>query len=291
MFINFRERGRERGTKKKHGYEKHWWVVSHMGPDQGSNLQSRYVSGPGIKPTTFLCTGQHSNQLSNPAKTLLFPVVSFFLFIASAILHSSAALLQPVGAIFVISFCYQYLPEGNIYTHLMSWVLCLVTMFLQLLHRDCPLIAGLWWPRWFAFLVHGTVIIVKSVFAWNTTTKWTLHRQLTYTYPRHFQKGIFSSLGNLILEGFWSGTTIRDYRSAVTKQKSVDKIFVLSLCLIIARSLVSSRKEFMILTDALIFAAAREHLHITSCSGNQLCLHSQVPYDCNQMWKCMNSCH
>ena len=52
MFINFRERGgeteRHSGVKKKHGSD-----ASHMQPGLGSNPQPRYVSWPGIKPTTF----------------------------------------------------------------------------------------------------------------------------------------------------------------------------------------------------------------------------------------------
>ena len=35
------------------GRERHLLVTSHMCPDQGSNLQPRYVPQPGIEPATF----------------------------------------------------------------------------------------------------------------------------------------------------------------------------------------------------------------------------------------------
>ena len=57
FLIDFRQRGRER--------EKHWSVASGTPPGQGSNLQSRLVPSPGIKPLTFQFTGQHSNQMGH----------------------------------------------------------------------------------------------------------------------------------------------------------------------------------------------------------------------------------
>ena len=42
-----------------------------MCPNQGLNLQLRYVPWPGVEPKTFWCMGQCSNQLSHPARAIL----------------------------------------------------------------------------------------------------------------------------------------------------------------------------------------------------------------------------
>ena len=59
-----------RGTKKETlmGEEKHWLGASCTHPDRGLNPQPIYVPWPGIKPTTFWCTGWHSNQMSHLTK-------------------------------------------------------------------------------------------------------------------------------------------------------------------------------------------------------------------------------
>ena len=58
MFIDFKERGRER---EKEGNidvkEKHQFVASHRCLNQGSNQQPRHVPLPRIEPTTFRCMG------------------------------------------------------------------------------------------------------------------------------------------------------------------------------------------------------------------------------------------
>ena len=46
-------------------------VASHLGISQGSNQWPRYMSWLGIKPTTFRCMGQCSNQRSHPARAWL----------------------------------------------------------------------------------------------------------------------------------------------------------------------------------------------------------------------------
>ena len=69
MFIDFREEGGERVRERDIDVrEKHQMVASCMCPDQGSNPQPRYVSRPGLEPTTFWCMGQHSNKLSHLAR-------------------------------------------------------------------------------------------------------------------------------------------------------------------------------------------------------------------------------
>ena len=47
-------------------------VASHACPDWGLNLQPRYVPWLGIEPATFWCMGWCSNQLSHPARVILF---------------------------------------------------------------------------------------------------------------------------------------------------------------------------------------------------------------------------
>ena len=43
MFIDFREKGRGREREGKEEKERYWSVASYSHPNQGSNLQSRYV--------------------------------------------------------------------------------------------------------------------------------------------------------------------------------------------------------------------------------------------------------
>ena len=74
MFIDFRERegGREREREKERDVrDKHQSVASPKCPDQGSNLQPRYVLWPGIIPAIFWCTGQCSNQVSHLARAAM----------------------------------------------------------------------------------------------------------------------------------------------------------------------------------------------------------------------------
>ena len=67
LLILEKEEGRERNTNVP---EKHPLAASCMYPDWGSYLQPRYVPWPGIKPTTFWCTGWCSNQLSHLARAI-----------------------------------------------------------------------------------------------------------------------------------------------------------------------------------------------------------------------------
>ena len=56
-----RKREKERNSNMK---EKHGSVASLHIPHQGSNPQPKYVPWLGMEPTTFWCTGRHSNQLN-----------------------------------------------------------------------------------------------------------------------------------------------------------------------------------------------------------------------------------
>ena len=81
MFIDFTERGRKREREERNinVREKHWPVASSTPPHRDLNLQPRYVLQPGIKPTTFCCMGQCSNQLGHLARAQIHFWV-FFLF-------------------------------------------------------------------------------------------------------------------------------------------------------------------------------------------------------------------
>ena len=63
--------GGRKGGRNIDVNEKHQLVASPMCPNQGLNLQLRYVPWPGIEPKTFWCMGQCSNQLSHPARAIL----------------------------------------------------------------------------------------------------------------------------------------------------------------------------------------------------------------------------
>ena len=67
MFIDLREREGNINVR-----EKYQLVASHMCPDQGSNPQPRYMPDQGLNPRPFWYTGQHSYQLSHPARALAF---------------------------------------------------------------------------------------------------------------------------------------------------------------------------------------------------------------------------
>ena len=58
MFTDFRERGRVGRDRDSEGNidvrEKHQSVVSHMRPDQESNLQPRYMPTPGLYTPPFV---------------------------------------------------------------------------------------------------------------------------------------------------------------------------------------------------------------------------------------------
>ena len=75
MFIDFKGRKGERQNERNVNVrEKHQLVTSHRCPDQGLNLQPRYVPLPGIKSPAFLFMGRCSNQLSHTGQghTILF---------------------------------------------------------------------------------------------------------------------------------------------------------------------------------------------------------------------------
>ena len=80
FFFNFRERSRRRER------EKHQRVASCMHPNQWLNSQPQC----GIKSTTSWCAGQHSGQLSHPARVKGF---SFF-FKKMLLLHSLFSFLK-----------------------------------------------------------------------------------------------------------------------------------------------------------------------------------------------------
>ena len=70
-----KKREREREKERGHRCERETSsVASCVHPDQGLNLQTRYVPWPGIKLPTFLCTGWRSNQLSHSARAILLLV-------------------------------------------------------------------------------------------------------------------------------------------------------------------------------------------------------------------------
>ena len=71
MFLDFRER--EGNTDVR---EKHQLVAFCVHPNQGSNLQPRYVRWVGSERTAFLC----SNQLSHLARSqnLFFKIAIVF---------------------------------------------------------------------------------------------------------------------------------------------------------------------------------------------------------------------
>ena len=59
-----REREREKEREREieadmYVREKHQSVASHMLPDQGLNLQTRYMPSPGIEPTIFFGAWDH----------------------------------------------------------------------------------------------------------------------------------------------------------------------------------------------------------------------------------------
>ena len=71
MFIDLRETEKQRENERNIDVkEKHWSFASHICPEQGSNPHPRYMAWPGIKRTTFGCTGGCSNQLSRPARAI-----------------------------------------------------------------------------------------------------------------------------------------------------------------------------------------------------------------------------
>ena len=69
VFIDSRERGRERKRERNIDVrQKHWLVASRMCANQESTPKHRYVPRPGIEPATFWGMGHHSNQLSHLAR-------------------------------------------------------------------------------------------------------------------------------------------------------------------------------------------------------------------------------
>ena len=77
------ERKQERMSKRERERwwwrEKYWSIASHMHPNQGSNLQLRYVPSLGIEPITFWCMDDTpTNLLSWPGLISLFLTVLWY---------------------------------------------------------------------------------------------------------------------------------------------------------------------------------------------------------------------
>ena len=68
MYLLILEREEERERERK----KHQSVASCLRPDWGSNPQPVCAPWPETEPTTFWRMGQRSNQLSHPARAILF---------------------------------------------------------------------------------------------------------------------------------------------------------------------------------------------------------------------------
>ena len=103
MFNDFREReeGRER-QKNINVRKKHQSFTSSMHRDWGSNLPPRYVPWLGIKPTTYRCTGQRSNQLSHLARAI--PVAESSWRPSSSLLHSVPCVYLPLSGLSKLPF-------------------------------------------------------------------------------------------------------------------------------------------------------------------------------------------
>ena len=60
MFLLVLEWEEQRGEERERNMEvrgKHWLAASHMRPDQGLNLQTRFVPWPEFEPMTCWCMG------------------------------------------------------------------------------------------------------------------------------------------------------------------------------------------------------------------------------------------
>ena len=71
-----------------------------MRPDQGSNLQPRYMPWPGTETTTFWCTGWCSNQMS-PLARASFLLYYYLLIIELFSTQTTVNLLLPQPCVYV----------------------------------------------------------------------------------------------------------------------------------------------------------------------------------------------
>ena len=170
MFINFRERGRER---EKHQCERETQLfASCMCPDVRIRPTSQACAWPGIELTAFWCTGWwYSNHLSHLARTcfaFLFSVFTSFLCFPN---HAILWLPQVVA--------FSILQDGSLNQH--TWFS---------LDSECvgeyELAHVVTWP--WPFTLWAPHVYISLVCTWYThTTHWGLQLQ------EHLSTGVMNS--------------------------------------------------------------------------------------------------
>ena len=153
----------------------------------------------------------------------------------------------------------QYFLEGSIYTCLVSQFSRLVFQFLQLPPKECPLIAWLWWPGRFAYLVLlGLQQLGRQFLAW------ALLRQHTETQLQSFyERGLFACFGASAWGvGSRFGRHLEACEGDLRKSRPVADIMGLSLSSTTADQYLLERSIYTHLEFGFLWLLSTGHLQI-----------------------------